>query len=339
MRTIKEIEQLLVTPSQDLINEVKKIEGDIIILGISGKIGYNLSALLMNSLEEAGINKKVYGAARFSSGLEERQKFEDLGIKTLVCDFLKEEDLAQLPQVENVIYMVGYKFGSTGNEPYSWAVNSYVPGRIASIYKNSRIVAFSTGCVYPLVKVTKGAPNEDYPLDPVGEYAQSCLGRERIFEYFSRENATPIVIFRLNYAIDVHYGVLLEILQSVMQEEPIDLAMGSVNVIWQPDVSEMAIRSLLHVESPAKVLNITGPETLSVRWIAEHFGKLVNKEVAFLNEESDTALLSNAAMSHKLFGYPKTSVHEMMDILVEWVTQGGEILDKPTHFQEREGKY
>lgn len=339
MLSIKDIEKMLVKPSNDLIEDVKKINGDIIILGISGKIGYNLSALLMNALNEAGIDKKVYGVARFSKGLDEREKYETLGIETIVVDFLNEEDLNSLPKVENVIYMLGYKFGSTGNEDYTWALNSYVPGRVADYYKDSKIVAFSTGCIYPLVDVKQGAPCEKFPLEAIGEYAQSCLGRERIFEYFAKKNHTPTVIFRLNYAIDVHYGVLVELIETIRANEAINLEMGQVNVIWQPDVSEMAIRSLLHTEVPANVLNITGPETLSVRWLAERFGEMLELPVKFEGEEQETALLSNASKSHKLFGYPKTSLIEMMEILVAWVKQGGALSDNPTHFQEREGKY
>lgn len=336
---LNEIEKMLVTPSQDLIKDVKKIDGDIIILGISGKIGFNLSSLLMNALKEAGIEKKVYGVARFSTGISERNKLEALGIKTIKADFLNEEDISKLPKVKNVIFMAGYKFGSTGNEDYTWALNSYVPARIAEHYKDSKIVAFSTGCVYPLTDAKKGAPSEDSPLEAIGEYAQSCLGRERMFEYFAKKNSTPTVIFRLNYAIDVHYGVLVELIEDIRKNKPINLEMGLVNVIWQPDVSEMAIRSLLHTEVPANILNITGPETLSIRWLATTLAKMMDKPVEFIGEENDNALLSNASKSHRLFGYPKTTVLEMMEILILWIEQGGSLSDKPTHFQEREGQY
>ncbi len=339
MLSKQEIEQKLVTPSQALINDVTKIDGDIIILGISGKVGYNLAALLMNALKANNIEKKVYGVARFSEGLEGRKKFEDLGIETLVADFLNEEDIQKLPKVKNVIFMVGYKFGSTGNEAFTWAMNSYVPGRIADYYKDSKIVAFSTGCVYELIDLKEGGPDELVVPVAVGEYAQSCLGRERIFEYFAKKNNTETVIFRLNYAIDVKYGVILELAKSIYNGEPIDVTMGHVNVIWQPDVSEQAIRSLLHTTVPANILNITGPETLSVRWIAEKIAEVMGKPVTFTGTEAQTALLSNASKSHELFGYPQTSIREMISIVSEWIMQGGDMLDKPTHFQEREGKY
>lgn len=338
-KTLQKIEKKMNTASDALIQDVKRIEGDIIILGVSGKIGYNLSALLMDALTKAGIKKRVYGVARFSGGQKSRQALEDLGITTLVADFMDEAALKNLPQVENVIYMVGYKFGSTGNEAYTWALNSYLPGRIAEIYKNSKIVSFSTGCVYPLVDVRHAAPSEEMAPDAVGEYAQSCLGRERIFEYFAETHKTPTVIYRLNYAIDVRYGVLVELAKAVYEERPIDVTMGSVNVIWQPDASEMAIRSLLHTTVPANILNITGPETLSIRWIAERFAFIMKKEVEFIGEEAPTALLNNASKSHELFGYPNTTAREMIDIVATWVMEDGTLIDKPTHFQEREGKY
>ncbi|MEG0327101.1 MAG: NAD-dependent epimerase/dehydratase family protein [Erysipelothrix sp.] len=339
MTILNEIEKKMNTASSALIEDVKHIDGDIIILGVSGKIGYNLSALLMDALSKAGIKKNVYGVARFSDGNQSRDALEAIGVKTLVADFMNDESLKSLPQVKNVIFMVGYKFGSTGNESYTWALNSYLPGRIAETYKDSNIVVFSTGCVYPLVSVKDAAPSEEQMPEAIGEYAQSCLGRERIFEHFSKENQTPMAIYRLNYAIDVRYGVLVEIAKDVYNNRPVDVTMGQVNVIWQPDASEMAIRSLLHATVPANVINITGPETLSVRWIAERFAERFGKAVTIVGEESENALLSNASKSHELFGYPQTSIREMIDTIATWIELDGSMIDKPTHFQEREGKY
>ena len=339
MEILKEIERKMNLASEDLVKDVKKIKGDILILGISGKIGYNLAAMLMDAIKKSGVDIKVYGAARFSSGMDARQELEDLGVQTMVADFMDDESLKALPKVENVIYMVGYKFGATGNEPYTWAVNSYLPGRVSEIFKDSKIVAYSTGCVYPLVSLNDAAPSEEYPPDALGEYAQSCLGRERIFEHFSKSNGTPMVIYRLNYAIDVRYGVLVELAQTIKDKKPVNLTMGHVNVIWQPDSCEMAIRSLLHTTSPANILNITGPETLSVRWLAERLGEAMDLPVTFEGTEDETALLSNASKSHELFGYPKTTVREMIDMIAIWIMNDGETDDKPTHFQQREGKY
>ncbi len=340
MSTILEnIEKQMNTASPTLVEDVKKIDGDIIILGVSGKIGYNLSALLMDALKKANKNTTVYGVARFSGGPESRKELEDLGVQTIVADFMNDEELAALPKVKNVIYMVGYKFGSTGNESYTWALNSYLPGRVAEHYKDSRIVAFSTGCVYPLVDVKDAAPSEEFMPDAIGEYAQSCLGRERIFEHFSKTNNTEMLIYRLNYAIDVRYGVLVELGTAVYEGRPVDVTMGQVNVIWQPDASEMAIRSLLHCTVPANIMNITGPETLSVRWISERFAEIMGKSVEFVGEESSTALLNNASKSHEVFGYPQTTIREMIKLVATWIMENGAMIDKPTHFQEREGKY
>ena len=339
MRTLQQIEDMMNTPSLALIEDVKKLEGDIIILGVSGKIGYNLSVLLTKALKSAGKTNKVIGVARFSNGSQTRTKFDDLGMETIQVDFLNDASLRSLPVVENVIFMAGYKFGSSGNEDYTWAINSYLPGKVAEHFKGSKIVVFSTGCVYPLVPLSSAAPSEEDELGAVGEYAQSCLGRERIFEFFAKANDTPTLIFRLNYAIDVRYGVLLELAQSIYNDQPIDLTMGQVNIVWQPDVSEAAIRSLLHTQVPANILNYTGPETLSVRWIGQRMAQKMNKEVNFVSQEAPTALLNNASKAHELFGYPKTSIREMIDIVCEWVMQGGDVDDKPTHFQEREGRY
>lgn len=336
---LKKIERQMYMPSQALIEDVKKIDGDIMILGVSGKMGYNLAALLVNALKEAGIEKKVYGVARFSGGQKDRERFDQLGVETIVADFLEPGALEKLPQVKNIIYMVGYKFGASGNEAYTWALNSYLPGRVAETFPDSRIVAFSTGTVYQLVDVRSTAPSEEVKPEPYGEYAQSCLGRERIFEYFAKENQTETFIYRLNYAIDVRYGVLVELAMAIKNREAIDLSMGHVNVIWQPDACEVAIRALNHTSVPANVVNVTGPETLSVRWLAEVIGEEMGIKPIFTGKEEDTALLSNASKSHALFGYPQTSIREMIHYVVTWIENGGPVDDKPTHFQEREGEF
>lgn len=206
-------------------------------------------------------------------------------------------------------------------------------------YKDSRIVAFSTGNVYPLTSVASGECSEDHPVNPAGEYAQSCLGRERIFTYFSHKNGTPTVIFRLNYAIDMRYGVLLEIAKQVFNGHPVDLAMGTVNVIWQGDANEYALRSLLHCSTPPEIINVTGPEKVSIKWLAEQYAKKFNKPVQFINEEQPTALLNNASKAHKLFGYPSVSLAQMIDLTVEWIENDGMTNNKPTHFQERQGAF
>jgi len=338
MKDINSLYQELLQPSDELLKVMAKLDGDILILGIGGKMGPALGKLAKQAIDKAGISKKVIGVSRFSEyGL--RDQLEQAGIETCRADLIKDDQLKSLPDAKNVIYMAGTKFGTSGNESFAWAMNSYLPGRVAEKYKNSRIVVFSTGNVYHLSPVDAGGATEDQPPSPVGEYAQSCLGRERVFEYFSSLYHTPMVIFRLNYANDVSYGVLLDIALSVKKNKPIDLAMGHVNVIWQGDANERALLSLNHCESPPKILNIAGPEIVSVRWVAEEFGRIFRVQPKFTDLEEHTALLSNAAESCRLFGYPKISLKTMIHIIADWITHGGKILNKPTHFQERKGQF
>ncbi|WP_053365845.1 NAD-dependent epimerase/dehydratase family protein [Bacillus sp. FJAT-27245] len=338
MKTISELEDFMTVPSEALVKDIAQLDGDIMILGVSGKMGPTLAKAAKRAIDQAGVRKQVIGVARFSdqSLIEELEGF---GIETIKADLLKEEDLESLPPVKNIIYMAGTKFGTVGNEHYTWAMNAYLPGRVAEKFKDSRIVAFSTGNVYPFTTVASNNCTEDVKPNPVGEYAQSCLGRERIFSYFSQKNQTPMVMFRLNYAIDLRYGVLLEIAKQVHQGLPIDLTMGNANVIWQGDANEYAIRSLLHASCPPKLLNVTGPEVLSIRWLANEFGKRMKKDPMFVNTESPTALLNNASHAHKLFGYPRVTIEQMVDLIAGWVLSDGQTINKPTHFQEREGAF
>jgi len=247
--------------------------------------------------------------------------------------------LQLLPAVENILYLAGTKFGTTGKESYTWAMNAYLPGRVAQQFKDSRIVVFSTGNVYPLTAVDMGGATENIQPQPIGEYAQSCLGRERLFQYYSSKNNTPILIYRLNYANDVSYGVLLEVAKSVKEKRSIDLSMGYVNVIWQGDANEFALRSFHHCAVPPKIVNVTGPETVSVRWLAKEFGKRFGEAPKFVNEELETALLSNASESCRLFGQPRVSLEKMIELIADWVNAGGKTINKPTHFQERAGQF
>ena len=338
MGNIKVVYKKLLEPSDNLVADIVKINGDIIILGVGGKMGPGLARVAKQAVDKAGINKKIIGVARFTEpGLQKQLKKE--GIETMSADLLDDDQLQALPEVKNVLYLAGTKFGTSGNESFTWAMNSYLPGRVAKKFKNSRIVVFSTGNVYPLVPVVGGGATEDLPPEPIGEYAQSCLGRERIFQHFGSKNKTPLLIYRLNYANDVTYGVLLEIAKSVKENKPIDLTMGTASVIWQGDANEIAIRALNHCTVPAKILNVTGPEIVSFRWLAEQFGKMLKLTPKFINEEQPTSFLSNAAESFRLFGYPKVTLKQMMEIVLEWLIQGGKILNKPTHFSERKGKY
>jgi len=285
-----------------------------------------------------GSERKVIGASRFSEpGLVE--ELNQLGIETHVVDLLNEDQLDSLPAAKNVLYLAGTKFGTTGKESFTWAMNAYLPGRVAEKYRDSNIVVFSTGNVYPLTPVDAGGATEKLLPEPLGEYAQSCLGRERVFQCFSTKNNTPVFIYRLNYANDVSYGVLLEIAKAVKERKPIDLRMGYVNVIWQGDANEIAIRALNHCSVPAKMVNVTGPETVSIKWLGGQFGNIFGQEPVFINTEESTALLSNAGVSNDLFGYPKVLLNQMIQLIAEWVNQGGKTINKPTHFQERQGKF
>ena len=338
MTDVNALYNQLLQPSPALLSDIARQEGDILILGAGGKMGPALARLAKLSLDLIGSERKVIAASRFSEpGLQ--QELDALGIETYAVDLLNEEQLRSLPDVKNVLYLAGTKFGTTGKESFTWAMNAYLPGRVAEKYADSNIVVFSTGNVYPLTAVDAGGATETLSPGPLGEYAQSCLGRERIFQFFSAKNNTPVFIYRLNYANDVSYGVLLEIAKAVKEQKPIDLRMGYVNVIWQGDANEIAIRALNHCSVPATVVNVTGPEIISIKWLAEQFGKLLKQEPAFVNGEESTALLSNAAVSVSLFGYPRVLLTQMIELIAEWVKQGGKTINKPTHFQERQGNF
>ena len=338
MNEYQKLYQQLLEPSDDLISDIKNLKGDILILGAGGKMGPALAKVAKQAINKAGLNKRVIGVSRFSeSGLQ--TDLNSQGIETISADLLDDNQLKNLPDVENVLYLAGMKFGTTGNESFTWAMNSYLPGRVADKYRNSKIVAFSTGNIYPLMPVTQGGASENTMPAPNGEYAQSCLGRERLFQYSSLKYKTPVLLYRLNYANDTSYGVLLEIGKMVLANKTIDLRMGNVNVIWQGDANEIALRCLLHCETPPKILNVTGPETVSVRWVAEEFGKLFGQKPLFINQEEPTAFLSNAAECFRLFGYPKVTLKQMINLFADWLQHGGKTINKETHFQEREGNY
>lgn len=338
IHSIEELENRLAKPSDELIADLGKVDGDIMLLGVGGKMGPSMARLAVNAIQKGGLNKKVIGVSRFSSGDLKRQ-LEDMGVRTISADLLNEEELQALPDVKNVIFMAGNKFGTTGNEHFTWAMNAYLPGRVSEKFKHSRMVVFSTGNVYPLTPVGAGGATEEAAPNANGEYGQSCLGRERVFEHFSRKYDIPMFIYRLNYAIDLRYGVLLELAKSVKEGKAIDIAMGHANVIWQGDANEIALRALNVCSSPPVTMNVTGPETLSLRWVAEEFGRRFGVKPAFVGEEAPTALLSNASKAMQTFGYPKVSVLQMIDWIADWVLQDGATWNKPTHFQQREGKF
>ena len=338
IQTEIQLESYLSEPTDAVIASMAALEGDILILGVGGKMGPTLAKQAKRAIDLAGVTKKVIGVSRFSTqGV--RDGLHEAGIETIAADLLSENCLQNLPNIQNVILMAGRKFGSTDNESLTWAMNSYMPGRVADTFKDSQLVIFSTGNVYPLTPVSHGGATECLPPVPIGEYAQSCLSRERICTYFSSQFGTPMAILRLNYAIDLRYGILLDIAEKVYTEEPIPLEMGTVNVIWQRDANAVALRAFAHCQSPPLILNLTGPETVSVRYLAGRFGALFNKSPHLEGDEAETALLSNASRCHRLFGYPHVSLEQMIEWVAEWVRIGGTTLRKPTHFEVRDGKF
>jgi nucleoside-diphosphate-sugar epimerase len=323
--TEAELDEFLSRPSGADRAALAALDGDIVVLGAGGKMGPSL----VRRARRAAPGKRIYAVAR--APVE--------GIETLTADLLDRRQLAALPDAPNVIFMAGRKFGSTGNEPLTWATNALLPAMVAERYAEARIVVFSTGNVYPFASVASGGATEETPPAPAGEYAQSALGRERLFEYLSAKNGTPVTILRLNYAIDLRYGVLLDIAQKVFTRRPTDLNMGHVNVIWQGDANSACLRSLALCQSPALVLNLTGPETLAVRTIANQFGERFGITPVFEGAESGTALLSNAARLHALLGPPTVGVAEMIEMTAHWVQAGRPSWNKPTHFETRSGRF
>jgi nucleoside-diphosphate-sugar epimerase len=338
----EQLEDLLSTPCPEDTEFARQLGGHVLVLGAGGKMGPTLVTRIMRALVAAQMPFKVYAVSRFTDTAQ-RRKLEAWGAVTIAADLLEEDmlaaRLADLPHCPNVIYMAGMKFGTSGHEDLTWAMNAYMPGRVAERFRSARIVAFSTGNVYPLVDVHSDGSKETDPTGPIGEYAQSCLGRERVLHYFSLKNATPMCFLRLNYAVEPRYGVLLDIATKVYASQPVVLAMGYVNVIWQGDANSVALRSLGLCKSPPQVLNVTGLETLSVRRLAEEFAERLGRKAVFEGKEGRTALLSDASRCRDLLGAPHTPIGDVMDLVAYWVKIGGPTLNKPTKFEVRDGRF
>jgi nucleoside-diphosphate-sugar epimerase len=336
--TPEELEARLSEPTPEVIEALGRLDGDLLLLGVAGKMGPSLARMAKRAFQAAGSHCKVIGVSRFTNPVH-RQALERDGIETISCDLLDEEALAALPDAPNVLFLAGMKFGSTGQEALTWAMNTYLPALVCRRYPKSRIVAFSTGNIYGLTPApSRGSVETDSPA-PVGEYAMSCLGRERMFEYFSRKLSQPQVLLRLNYACDLRYGVLVDLAQRVWNNQPVDLAMGYFNTIWQGDANAMTLRALGHGATPSLILNLTGPETLPVRSVCRKLGELMNREPQFNGSESASALLSDATRAFKLFGRPQVSSDTLIQWVAAWVSRGGPLLNKPTHFEARDGKF
>jgi nucleoside-diphosphate-sugar epimerase len=338
IENVEHLEDLLSEPTGPAVEALARLDGDLILLGVGGKMGPTLARMARRASDRAGARRRVVGVARFSgAGLESRLRAH--GVETVRCDLLDPAQLAALPDAPNVVFMTGMKFGSTGQEARTWAMNCWLPGLVCEKFRRSRIVAFSTGNVYGLTPATRGGSVETDPLDPAGDYAMSCVGRERIFEHFSRTCQIPMVLLRLNYAVEMRYGVLVDLAQRVWAGQPVGLSMGCFNAVWQADANAAALAAFAHMASPPRVLNVAGPEVLSVRRVAEAFGLLFGKPVVFEGAESADALLSNGQLGHRLFGYPRVGAGQMIHWIADWVRRGGETLGKPTHFEVRDGKF
>jgi nucleoside-diphosphate-sugar epimerase len=335
---VEELESLLSEPNERTVAAMAQLDGDIVVLGVGGKMGPTLARMAKRASELAGKQRRVIGVSRFSTP-ELRRQLEQHYVETHSCDLLDRSAHAQLPDAANVVFMAGMKFGSTAQEARTWAMNSYLPGMIAERYRESRIAAFSTGNVYGLSPAWLGGSVESDAPNPVGEYAMSCVARERMFEHFSRVHGTPTVLLRLNYATELRYGVLLDVARRVMDEQAVPLETGNFNSVWQTDASGMSLQALLHASAPARVLNIAGPELLSVRRVASEFARRFGKEVRFEGQESGDGILSNAQAAFDLFGYPTYGVTQMITWVADWIGRGGGELGKPTHFEVRDGKF
>lgn len=334
----EQLDHLLSEPYPEDVDFARQLDGDVMVLGAGGKMGPTLIRRILRATREAGADTTVYAVSRYSDPSVE-EKLTSWGAETISADLLEPGALESLPDCENVIYLVGMKFGTSGQEPMTWAINSYLPGRVASRFSDSRITVLSTGNVYPPISVDSGGCVETDETGPVGEYAQSCLGRERVFQHFANENETPTCLLRLNYAVELRYGVLLDLAKKVYAEEPVPLEMGHVNVIWQGDANSACFRSLALADSPADILNVTGPNVLSVRDLAEQFADEFGCGVTFDGEEKETALLNDASRCYDQFDVPKVSVDEVVELVASWVEQDSPTLGKPTKFQVRDGEF
>lgn len=338
MWTEEKLNELLTTPSKALIEDMKKIKGDIMVLGAGGKMGPTLCVLAKNAAKACGVDKKIIAVSRGSDKIA-TELMKSNGIEVIAADLLDKEKLYALPETENIIYMAGKKFGTDGNEWQTWAMNSTLPAFVADKFKKSNIVVFSSGNIYPIVPLSSGGcTEEDRPL-PNGEYAMSCLARERSFEYAANAFGTKIFIYRLNFAVDLRYGVLFDVANKIMNGEKISLSTPAFNFIWQGSANEIAIRGLLHASSPACVMNVTGPETVSIEKAAIELGKYLGKKPLFEGEPGSDAYLNDASLAMETFGYPSVSAKTLIRWQAEYILDGGRTLDKPTHFEERKGKY
>jgi dTDP-4-dehydrorhamnose reductase len=330
----EELNEVLSRPSDGLVEYFKELDGDIMILGAGGKVGPTMVRKAKRAIEASGVSRKLYAV-----DVTPLDELKSEGIETICCDLMDWKAVNELPEVKNIVFMVGRKFGSTGKEWLTWAINVMVPHNVADVFTDSRISVFSTGCVYPVVDIYTGGSVETDKPDPVGEYAQSCLGRERMFDYYSAEKGEQVIQIRLNYALELRYGVLVDIATKVYNGEPVDVTTGFMNGIWQGDCCDQVLRSFDLATSPANILNVTGPEILSVRRLAHRFGEIFGKEARITGQENGKGYLSNATKANSIFGNPSVPVGTVIKWIADWVKSGGENIGKPTHFETQDGEY
>lgn len=332
------VDDFLSQPTPRVLEVLARTAGPFLILGAGGKIGLHLSVMLRRALDQLGRKDRVVAVSRFST-LRDRAAFESRGVETLACDLSRAEDLARLPEAPTIFFLAGVKFGTAADPNLLHATNVEIPHRVAGRFSGSRIVAYSTGCVYPFVTPASGGAREDTPPSPVGEYAASCVAREQAFTEIAAASGTPVALIRLNYSIEFRYGVLVDIAQMVLAGRPVDVATGYMNVIWQTDAVAHSIQALEIAGAPAVPINVTGAEILSVREIAQRFGAALGRPVQITGTEAETAWLNNASHSHRLFGAPLTSVEQMIQWISAWLLQNGETWGKPTGFERRDGRF
>lgn len=338
IESIDQLEDALSEPTPGAIEAMRRLEGDILMLGVAGKMGPTLARMAWRASALAGKPRRVIGVSRFSIQAREAE-LQSHGIETIRCDLLDESAVNHLPDVPNVIFLAGMKFGSTGRESLTWAMNSYLPAIVCKKFARSRIVAFSTGNIYGLVPANGSGSVETDEPNPPGEYAMSCVGRERIFEHFSRTLKIPTVLVRLNYAGELRYGVLVDLARQILEGRSVDLGMGWFNTIWQADANAIALQCFDHASSPPLLLNLTGPEKLNVRETCEQLARQMGKKVSFTGEEKPAAFLNNSNRAFELFGKPRVGADELIARVAGWVKHGGAVLGKPTHFESRDGKF
>jgi nucleoside-diphosphate-sugar epimerase len=337
IQTEAELEERLSEPTPEVVDTLRRLEGDIVVLGVAGKMGPTLARMARRASDAAGVRRRIWGVARFSS--EDPKSLEAQGITPIRCDLLDPAQIARLPDAANVIYMAGRKFGSSGDESTTWAHNCLLPGLIGQKYHDSRIVAFSTLNVYGLVPAAGPGARETDALAPVGEYSMSCLGRERIFEHFSKQFGTRVALLRLNYACELRYGVLVDLASLVWDGKPVPLGVGYCNAIWQGDANAMSLRAFDQVASPAWIVNVSGAERLSVRGVCTRFGEVFEKPVTFAGTEGDTGIFADATYGQKMLGAPRMAIEQLIELIADWMRRGGSNLGKPTHFEARDGRY